>query len=182
MSSVETGQMSAVETGQMSAAETGQMSAVETKQMSTMKTGLCPVPILYICLVSTCASKDRKARWRSLVSFSMQDGAKREAASWKLSAASFWWLLVILNVFVCNMLLKNACANHRTYNRKQNSQKWSQNLSKIDPGGAPETTSEPPLKQGAPKTSLLMIFAPIWNPLWDRFGLILGIGFWFLFK
>ena len=53
MSSVETGQMSAVETGQMSAAETGQMSAVETRQMSTIATGLCPVLILYICLVST---------------------------------------------------------------------------------------------------------------------------------
>ena len=61
MSAVETGQMSAVETGQMSADETGQMSAVETRQMSSIETGLCPVPILYICLVSTCTSKDRKA-------------------------------------------------------------------------------------------------------------------------
>ena len=61
MSSAETGQMSAVETGQMSAAETGQMSAVETRQMSTIATGLCPVLILYIYLVSTCTSKDRKA-------------------------------------------------------------------------------------------------------------------------
>ena len=61
MSSVETGQMSAVETGQMSAAETGQMSAVETRQMSTIGTGLCPVSLLYTCLVSTCTSEDRKA-------------------------------------------------------------------------------------------------------------------------
>ena len=53
--------MSAVETGQMSAAETGQMSAVETRQMSTIATGLRPVLILYIFLVSTCTSKDRKA-------------------------------------------------------------------------------------------------------------------------
>ena len=61
MSSVETGQMSAVETGQMSAAETGQMSAVETRQMYSIQTGLRPVSILDICLVSTCTSKDRKA-------------------------------------------------------------------------------------------------------------------------
>ena len=53
--------MSAVETEQMSAAETGQMSAVATRQMYTVETGPCPVPILYICLVSTYASKDRKA-------------------------------------------------------------------------------------------------------------------------
>ena len=52
--------MSAVETGQMSAAETGQMSAVETRQMSTIETGLCPVPILYICLVSTVLARTGK--------------------------------------------------------------------------------------------------------------------------
>ena len=62
MSSVETEQMSAVETGQMSAAETGQMSAVETRQMYSIQTGLRPVSIVDICLVSTCTSKDRKAR------------------------------------------------------------------------------------------------------------------------
>ena len=61
MPGVQIGQMSALETGQMSAAETGQMSAVETRQMSTIATGRCPVLILYICLVSTCTSKDRKA-------------------------------------------------------------------------------------------------------------------------
>ena len=87
MSSVETGQMSAVETGQMSAAETGQMSAVETRQTYSIQTGLRPVSIVDICLVSTCTSKDRKATLRSLVNFSMQDGTKREAVSWKLSAA-----------------------------------------------------------------------------------------------
>ena len=48
----------------------------------------------------------------------MQDGTKREAVSWKLSAAFFWWFLVILNVFVCNILLKNACKKHETYVRK----------------------------------------------------------------
>ena len=55
--------------------------------------------------------------------------------------------------------------------------KWSQNLSKIDPGGALEATWEPPLKQGASKTSLLIILAPNWDPLWDQFGLMLGIIF-----
>ena len=48
----------------------------------------------------------------------MQDGTKREAVSWKLPAALFWCFLVILNVFVCNMLLKNACKNRRKYVRK----------------------------------------------------------------
>ena len=42
--------------------------------------------------------------------------------------------------------------------------KWSPNLSKIDPGGALEATWEPPLKQGASKTSLLTIWAPFWDP------------------
>ena len=55
--------------------------------------------------------------------------------------------------------------------------KWSQNLSKIDPGGGLEATWEPPLKQGASKTSLLTILAPIWDPLWYQFGITLGIIF-----
>ena len=50
--------------------------------------------------------------------------------------------------------------------------KLSQNLSKIDPGGGLEATWEPPLKQGASKTSFLMILAPFWDPLWDHFGTI----------
>ena len=45
----------------------------------------------------------------------MQDGTKREAVSWKLSAAFFHWVLVILNVFLCNMLLKNACKILKIY-------------------------------------------------------------------
>ena len=113
----------------------------------------------------------------------MQDGTKREVVSWKLSAAFFWWFLVILNVFVCNMLLQNACKNHQTYVGKTDEMvpKWSQNLSKIDPGGALEATWEPPLKQGASKTSFLTILAPFWDPLWDQFGLILGIIFLMFF-
>ena len=59
--------------------------------------------------------------------------------------------------------------------------KWSQNLSKIDPGGALEATWEPLLKEGVPKTSFLKILAPFWDPLWDQFGVILGIIFLMFF-
>ena len=55
--------------------------------------------------------------------------------------------------------------------------KWSQTLSKIDPGGGLEATWEPPLKQGASKTSFFMILAPFWDPIWDQVGVILGIIF-----
>jgi len=57
------------------------------------------------------------------------------------------------------MLVQNACKNHQTYVRKTDENgpkmvpKLSQNLSKIDPGGALEASWEPPLKQGASKTS-----------------------------
>ena len=83
----------------------------------------------------------------------MQDGTKREAVSWKLSATFFRCFLVISNVFVCNMLLQNACKNHQTYGRKFTKMvpKWSQNLSKIEPGGALEATWEPSLKRGGSK-------------------------------
>ena len=47
--------------------------------------------------------------------------------------------------------------------------KWSQNLSKIDPGGALEASWEPPLKQGASKTSSLTILAPPLVPVWAHF-------------
>ena len=60
--------------------------------------------------------------------------------------------------------------------------KWSQNLSKIDPGGGLEASWEPPLKQDASKTSLLTILAPFWDPLWDQFGVILGIIFKMIFE
>ena len=53
--------------------------------------------------------------------------------------------------------------------------KCSQNLSEIDPGGALEATWEPPLKQGASKTSFLMSLAPFWDRIWEQFGLFLGI-------
>ena len=60
--------------------------------------------------------------------------------------------------------------------------KWSQNLSKIDPEGGLEASWEPPLKQGASKTSFLMILAPIWDPLWDQLGFILGLSSLMLFE
>ena len=59
--------------------------------------------------------------------------------------------------------------------------KWSQHLSQIDPGGALEASWEPPLKQGASKTSFFMILAPFWDPLWDQFGVTLGIIFLMFF-
>ena len=59
--------------------------------------------------------------------------------------------------------------------------KWSQNLSKIDPGGALEATGEPPLKQGASKTSFLTILPPFGDPLWNHFGFILDIIFLMFF-
>ena len=61
-------------------------------------------------------------------------------------------------------------------------EKWSQNLSKIDPGGALEASWEPPLKQDASKTSSLMILFPFGDPLWDQFGVILGIIFLMFFE
>ena len=54
---------------------------------------------------------------------------------------------------------------------------WFQNLSKIDPQGGLEASWEPPLKQGASKTSFLTILAPLWDLLWDHVGVILGIIF-----
>ena len=59
--------------------------------------------------------------------------------------------------------------------------KLSQNLSKIDPGGALKATWEPSLKQGASKASFLMTLTPFWDPLWDQFGVILGIIFLMFF-
>ena len=110
----------------------------------------------------------------------MQGGTKREVVSWKLAAALFWWFRVILNVLVCNMLLQIACKNHQNSVRKtdEHGLKWSQNLTKIDPL---EATWEPPLKQGASKTSFLTMLAPFWDPLWGQFGLILRIMFLIFF-
>ena len=44
-----------------------------------------------------------------------------------------------------------------------------------------EATWEPPLQQGAFKTSFLTMLAPFWDPLWDQFGVILGIIFFDVF-
>ena len=51
---------------------------------------------------------------------------------------------------------------------------WSQNLSKIDPGGALEATWEPPLKQGASKDLTFddfgSILGPPLAPVWAHLG------------
>ena len=113
----------------------------------------------------------------------MQDGTKREVVSWKLSAAFFWWFLVILNVFVCNMLLQNACKNHQKYLRKtdENDPKWVPKPLQNRSWRGLEASWGPSLKQGASKTSFLMILAPFWDPLWDQFEVILGIMFLMFF-
>ena len=56
--------------------------------------------------------------------------------------------------------------------------KWSQNLSK----SSLEATWEPPLEQDVSKTPFLTILAPFWDPLWDQFGVILGIIFLMFFE
>ena len=44
--------------------------------------------------------------------------------------------------------------------------KSSHKLTKIYLGGGLETTWEPPLRRGDPKTSFLTISAPFWDPIW----------------
>ena len=60
--------------------------------------------------------------------------------------------------------------------------KWSQNLSKIDPGQALEATWEPPLKQGASKFSSLIILPPFWDPLGTSLGSFWASFFWCFFE
>ena len=109
----------------------------------------------------------------------MQDGMKREVVSWKLSAAFFWWFLVMLNVFAtCCYRMHANIIKHMLEKLTKMVPKWSQNLSKIDPGGSLEATWEPPLKQGAPKTSCLMILAPFWDPRWESLGSCWASFFW----
>ena len=55
--------------------------------------------------------------------------------------------------------------------------KQSQNLSEINPGGALEATWEPPLKQGASKTSFLMMLVPYWDPPLEPLGSHVGHHF-----
>ena len=112
----------------------------------------------------------------------MQDGTKREVVSGSSLldsfGVSFWF-----ERFGLQHAAKECMQQNQTYNKQLTKMvpKWSQNLSKIDPGGGLEATWEPPLKQGASKTSFLMILAPFWDPLWDQFGLILGIMFLMFF-
>ena len=62
-------------------------------------------------------------------------------------------ILVISNVSFCNMLLKNACKSTTHWLEKLTKMvpTWSQNLSKIEPGGGLEATWEPSLKRGGSK-------------------------------
>ena len=48
--------------------------------------------------------------------------------------------------------------------------KWSQNLSKIDPGGGLEASWEPPLKQGASNDDFDSILGRSLGTVWVHFG------------
>ena len=75
---------------------------------------------------------------------------------------------------LCNQL--GPCWLRKTISEKLTNMvpKWSQNLSKIEPGGSLDATWEPSLKQDASKTSFLTILAPFWDPhlgpVWGHFG------------
>ena len=113
----------------------------------------------------------------------MQGGTKREVVSWKLSAALFWWFLVILNVFACNMLLQNACKHHQKDVRKTDEHgpkmvpKPLQNRSWRGSGGHLGATLETRCFQDL----IFDDFCSNLGPLWDQFGLILGIMFLMFF-
>ena len=106
----------------------------------------------------------------------MQGGTKREVVSWKLSAAFFWWFLVILNVFVCNMLLQNACKNHQTYVRKTDENgpkmvpKPLQNRSWRGSGGHLGATLETRCFQDLIFDDFGSILGPPLGPIWAHFG------------
>ena len=106
----------------------------------------------------------------------MQDGMKREAVSWKLSAALFWCFLVILNVIVCNKLLKNACQHHQNYVRKTNEHgpkmvpKPLQNRPWRGSGGLLGATLETRCFQDLIFDDFGSILGPPLGPVWDHFG------------
>ena len=106
----------------------------------------------------------------------MQDGTKREAVSWKLSAALLWCFLVILNVCVCNMLLKNACKHHQHYVRKtdENDRKMVPkplpNRSWRGSGGHLGATLETRCFQDFIFDYFGSILAPPLGPIWAHFG------------
>ena len=105
----------------------------------------------------------------------MQDGTKREALSWKLSAVFFWWFLVLLNVFVCNMLLKNTCKNHQKYVRKTDENgpkmvpKPLQNRSWRGSGGHLGATLETRCFQDFIFDDVGSILGPPLGPVWAHF-------------
>ena len=106
----------------------------------------------------------------------MQEGTKREAVSWKLSAAFFWCFLVLLNVFVCNMLLQNACKRHQKYirNMAENGPKMVpkplQNRSWRGSGGLLGATLETRCFQDLIFDDFGSILGPPLGPVWPHFG------------
>ena len=64
--------------------------------------------------------------------------------------------------------------------------KSSQNTSTIDLEGGLEAAREPTLCGGDPKTSFLMILAPLWDPIWGpvlaHFGHRFLMIFWYVFQ
>ena len=122
------------------------------------------------------------------MNFSKQDGTKREAVSWKLFAAFFGRFLVILNVFVCNMLLQNAWKNHQTYVRKAHKHcpkivpKPLQNRSWRGSGGHLGTTLEGRCFQDLMFDFFVSILGSPLGPVWDHFGhhflMFFEMAFW----
>ena len=106
----------------------------------------------------------------------MQDGTKREVVSWKLSATFSWWLLVILNVFVCNILLHNRCKNRQKYVGQTDEHgpkmvpKPPQNRSWRGSGGHLGATLETRCFQDLIFDDFGSILGPPLGPVWGHFG------------
>ena len=106
----------------------------------------------------------------------MQGGTKREVISWKLSAAFVWCFLMLLNVFVCNVLLQNAYKNHQKYVRKTDENgpkmvpKPLQNRSWRGSGGHLGATLETRCFQDLISDDLGSILGLPLGPVWAHFG------------
>ena len=113
----------------------------------------------------TFASELFNARWH-----------EERSCFWKLPAAFFWRFLVILNVFVCDMLLKNTCKNQHKYGRKisENGPKMVpkplQNRSQRGSGGLLGATLETRCFQDVIFDDFGSILGPPLGPFWGHFG------------